>query len=184
MKTLLLTGLSGFLGWNICKLFKDEWEIHGTYHKNEIIIPGVKTHNLNLSDENRLRNVFLNCRPDAVIHLAALSAPNYCELHQNESYIVNVRSTKQITDICSQKNIPFVFTSSDLVFDGNHPFYHEASEVNPLSIYAQHKALAEKYIIEKYPKAAICRMPLMFGESGPLAKSWLQDILYSLQKKQ
>ncbi|HLG40801.1 MAG TPA: hypothetical protein VI461_14075 [Chitinophagaceae bacterium] len=36
MKKLLVTGASGFLGWNICRTAKKEWEIFGSIFSRPI----------------------------------------------------------------------------------------------------------------------------------------------------
>ena len=41
MKKLLVTGASGFLGWNICQFVKREWEIFGTVFTHPVEIQGV-----------------------------------------------------------------------------------------------------------------------------------------------
>ena len=37
-------------------------------------------------------------------------------------------------------------------------------------------------IVRRFPQAAICRMPLMFGDSSPASNSFLQAILSNLKK--
>lgn len=183
-KKLLLTGVSGFLGWNICRLYKQEYDILGIYHSKEITINGVKTSRLDITDGKQLINLFQTYKPDAVIHLAALSTPNYCQLHEQESYKVNVESSVLLANLCADIGASFVFTSTDLVFDGKSAPYAEHSKVAPVSIYGEHKAKAEEGVQKIYPKAAICRMPLMYGDSGPTAASWLQDLLHKLNTNQ
>jgi dTDP-4-dehydrorhamnose reductase len=73
--------------------------------------------------------------------------------------------------------IPYLFTSSDLVFDGLNPPYAEEDEPSPVSFYGEHKALAEAGIKNCYPPAVICRMPLMFGDPGPVATSFIQPLI-------
>ncbi len=36
MKKLLVTGASGFLGWNICQAAKREWDVFGTVFSHPI----------------------------------------------------------------------------------------------------------------------------------------------------
>lgn len=36
MSRLLVTGASGFLGWNLCQAAKKEWEIFGTVFSHPI----------------------------------------------------------------------------------------------------------------------------------------------------
>jgi dTDP-4-dehydrorhamnose reductase len=41
MKKLLVTGGSGFLGWNLCQIAKQEWDVYGTYFSHSVEIPGL-----------------------------------------------------------------------------------------------------------------------------------------------
>ena len=85
--------------------------------------------------------------------------------------------------LCSDAGIPFLFTSSDLVFDGLNPPYAEEDEPSPVSYYGEHKALAESGIKDRYPPSVICRMPLMFGEPGPIATSFIQPLIKAMTEE-
>ncbi len=81
MKKLLVSGASGFLGWNICQEAKDKWEVYGTAFSNPKKIPGAEIVQIDLTDLNELKKVFNEIGPDAVIHAAAETSPNYCQEH-------------------------------------------------------------------------------------------------------
>ncbi|MGD1871983.1 MAG: SDR family oxidoreductase [Mastigocoleus sp.] len=181
MKKLLITGASGFLGWHLCQLASKDWEVYGTYFSHEINIPGVKTLKVNLGDFSQLQGMFDNLTPDAVIHTAAVSKPNFCQTHSQESYAINVEVSCNIAGLCADKIIPCIFTSTDLVFDGLNAPYKETDPVSPVNIYGEHKVLAENGMLERYPQTVICRMPLMFGNATPTASSFLQPFLEKLQ---
>ena len=51
-----------------------------------------------------------------------------------------------------------------------------------MNIYGEHKAMAEVEILKQYPQAAICRMPLMFGNATPTATSFLQSFIKTLRE--
>ena len=174
MKRLLLTGASGFLGWNICKIAQNEWRIHGIANRADFRIQRIVVHKLDLNDQASLRKTFSEINPDTVIHTAAISDANYCQQHARETYSINVAATALLSELCAAKKIPFVFTSSDLVFDGKKGSYKETDEVNPVSEYGEQKAEAERFVLQHYPEAAICRMPLMIGDGGPMKKGYLQ----------
>jgi dTDP-4-dehydrorhamnose reductase len=70
-----------------------------------------------------------------------------------------------------------LFTSSDLVFDGRHAPYSEEDFPNPINRYGEQKTLAEEKMRTIYPQTIICRLPLMFGEDRPPARSFLQPML-------
>ena len=181
MKKLLITGGSGFLGWNLCKNAKESWDVFGTVFSHNIDIPGCNKISVNLTDLSTLKKTFKEIKPDAVIHTAAESQPNTCQTNPDESYRINVESSVNIAGLCADSNIPFVFTSTDLVFDGLNPPYSEEDTVSPVSIYGEQKVQAEIEILKLYPKAAICRMPLMFGDSSPASDSFLQPIVSNLK---
>jgi dTDP-4-dehydrorhamnose reductase len=180
MKKLLVTGASGFLGWHICQLAKAEWEIYSTYSTNSIEIPGVKTLKVDLTDFTELTGLFQNIQPNAVIHTAAQSQPNYCQLHPEETHKINVVASSNIAGLCADNSLPLAFTSSELVFDGLNSPYVETDRVCPVNIYGEQKVQAEFSISGKYPLAAICRMPLMFGQETPTAKSFMQPFIQAL----
>ncbi|GBD97887.1 MAG TPA: NAD(P)-dependent oxidoreductase [Nitrospirae bacterium] len=182
MKRLLVTGASGFLGWNICNTNQKEWEIFGTFNSHPVVIAGTKTVQIDLTDFKELKRVFKEIRPDAVIHTAAASNPDFCQENPAESQKINVDTSLNIAGLCADRKIPLAFTSTDLVFDGLNAPYREEDPVSPVNVYGEQKVLAEEKIFQTYPLAAVCRMPLMFGNPGPAASSFFQSMINALKE--
>ncbi len=182
MKKLLITGASGFLGWHIIQVGREQYEIYGTYNSRTLEVNGASLFKANLSDFQELKQIFTNIKPDAVIHTAALSQPNYCQSHPEESHAINVTASANIAGLCAQYSIPCAFTSTDLVFDGKNAPYKETDTVNPVNLYGEQKVQAEQAMLEQYPQTAVCRMPLMFGRATPTAKSFMQGFIQTLQE--
>ena len=181
MKKLLITGASGFLGWHVCQLAQSKYEVYGTYFSKSIKIPRVKLTKVNLSDFQELKQLFNSIQPTAVIHTAALSQPNFCQNNPEESHAINVAASCNIAELCANNSISYAFTSTDLVFDGKNAPYRETDTVNPVNRYGEQKVLAEQGILTRYPMTAICRMPLMFGNSTPTATSFMQRFMQTLK---
>jgi dTDP-4-dehydrorhamnose reductase len=181
---LLVTGASGFLGWNLCQQAQTDWDVYGTYFSHEVKIPGAILSKTDLTDFGSLDQLFRNIKPDAVIHTAAASKPDFCQINQNESFAINVTAAVNVARLCGERNIPCAFTSTDLVFDGKHPFYKESDPICPINYYGEQKAIAEQKMSEIYPAIAICRMPLMFGAPSPMSPSFLQGMVRNLQADQ
>ena len=182
MKRILITGASGFLGWHLCQLAKQEWEVYGTYNTNALDLPGTKILPVNLTDFSDLKRLFQDINPTAVIHTAAQSNPNHCQTYPQESYTINFTASWNLAGLCADYSIPCAFTSTDLVFDGLNPPYQETDSVCPVNIYGEQKVMAETGMLERYPMTAVCRMPLMFGVSTPTAKSFIQPCIETLKE--
>ncbi|GAB4152163.1 MAG: SDR family oxidoreductase [Cyanobacteria bacterium J069] len=179
-KTLLITGISGFLGWHLYQAARHTWTIYGTYQTRPVSFANATTLALDLTNAAALKQTLQDLRPDAVIHTAALSQPNACQAQPELAHRINVLASLNLAGFCADAGIPLAFTSTDLVFDGHHAPYREADPVCPVSRYGEQKAAAEVGILKRHPQAAVCRMPLMFG-NAPTAPSFLQPFLQKLR---
>ena len=184
MERLLVTGASGFLGWNLCQEASARWEVYGTYFNHAVNISGVNLFKVDLREYEQIKTLFAQLKPDAVIHTAAASKPNYCQQNPQESYAINVTASVNIAKLCAEYQIPCAFTSTDLVFDGKNSFYKESDRVCPICTYGEQKVAAEQEMLSVYPTTVVCRMPLMFGLSSPVANSFIQGFINSLNTGQ
>jgi dTDP-4-dehydrorhamnose reductase len=178
---LLITGASGFLGWTVCQVAAAKWQVYGTSHQRAVQVPQTTMVQVDLRDFQQVKAVFEQTQPDAVLHLAAMSSPNVCETQPEMSYEMNVTVAVTIAGLCADRSIPCAFTSTDLVFDGQHAPYIETDPVSPISRYGEQKAIAEVELAKIYPAIALCRMPLMFGEAPVHAASFLQPFIQTLR---
>jgi dTDP-4-dehydrorhamnose reductase len=181
-KTLLITGASGFLGWNLCRIAAPRWRVVGLYHRHKITIPNVVTLPSNLTDPDKTSDLFAAVRPDAVIHTAAASKPDDCERYPDKTATINIDASATLARLCADRSIPFVFTSSDLVFNGRHAPYAEASPPTPINTYGRQKLTAETAIRACCPDAAICRMPLMFGYTEGQQRSFTDQMIVAIME--
>lgn len=173
---LLVTGAGGFLGWNVCRELAARWDVTAVISRSPAW-PGVAAVQADLTAPGVLPALLQSCRPRAVLHLAALSAPNVCEQEPLVSHRINVDASAELADLCRKRGIALAFTSSSQVFDGRARSYTENDPVCPLNVYGRHKAEAEQAVLTAHPDAVVCRLPLMFGPSGPHTISFLQQVL-------
>ncbi len=182
MKKLLVTGASGFLGWNICHVAQSKWQVYGTYSSHDIDSKNLNFIKVDLTNFTALKSLFETLKPTALIHAAAQSKPNFCQQYPEQAYPINVTASINIAGLCSDLSIPCVFTSTDLVFDGSNPFYQETDPVSPISIYGEQKVKAEEEMRRRYPNIIVCRMPLMFGKPSPYSGSFIQGFIQTLKQ--
>lgn len=117
---------------------------------------------LDLENFTAVREAFERESPAMVIHCAALANTPACEKNPPLARKLNVEMTSVLAEIAA--DIPFVFFSTDLVFDGRTGNYDESAPVNPLSVYGQTKADAERIVLAN-PKHTVLRTSLNFGQS-------------------
>jgi len=179
MKTVFVTGISGFLGSQMASFAPTDVKIVGCSHTQAITLPKVESFPLDLTNAHLVTKKLDEIQPDAIIHLAALSNPNYCEQHPAQSQAVNVDTSMALAKWAAGAEVPFLFSSTDLVFDGQDAPYSEADAPNPVSVYGQHKVQAEQAILSVYPKAIVARLPLLFGlalKNQGFMTNWLEKL--------
>jgi dTDP-4-dehydrorhamnose reductase len=183
LKRLLVTGASGFLGYNACRAAVAEgFDVFGAYLSRPVSIDKVTFARLDCTDPVAVRRTMESVRPDAVIHCAAMPDPNSCELNPEDSRRVNVHASINVANACRGSGASLVYTSTDLVFDGEHAPYRETDPLGPVNTYGRHKAEAEAGMRRAYPDVTVCRMPVMFGDPGPASKSFIQPLMKNLRQ--
>ncbi|MBI5593620.1 MAG: NAD(P)-dependent oxidoreductase [Deltaproteobacteria bacterium] len=164
MNKLLVTGAGGFLGSAVCQAASAMWQVYGVVFSHAAPLNPHAVFRADLTRQQEVRRVMDAVLPHAVIHTAAMADPNICQTHPAQSRKINVDAAVFIARWCADHDIPMVFTSSDLVFDGRNAPYRESDPVNPVSLYGEQKVRAEAEILRVHPEAAVCRMSLMFGD--------------------
>jgi len=175
MKKVLVTGASGFLGYHMLPLLSKNYRVEGIYYRQKFHSPAVKWHKVNLLQEKELTQTLETIKPDAIVHAAAISNPNICEENVTLSHYINVYATVSISQYCKSSNIPLIFISTDLVFNGSMGDYNESDFCFPLSKYGSQKLEAEEFIIENNQNSLICRLPLLFGNGPEYSRNFLGD---------
>lgn len=117
---------------------------------------------LDLADFAAVRREFRRQQPRLLIHCAAMSQSPECQANPQLAHLLNVQVTALLAELAA--DIPLVFFSSDLVFDGKAGNYDEAAPVNPLSLYGETKVLAERVVLAN-PAHTVIRTSLNGGTS-------------------
>ena len=123
---------------------------------------GLTRAQLDLTDFDAVGAAFMEHRPQLIVHCAALSSSPACQENPSLARKVNVEATTRLVELAA--DIPFIFFSSDLVFDGRQGNYDESARPNPLSVYAETKIAAEQVVLAN-PRHTVVRISLNGGAS-------------------
>lgn len=122
-----------------------------------------------LRNRDEVKSILDRVCPDIVVHTAAYRDPDYCEDHPDEIRQLNVGSTESFIELLP-KETTFVFCSSDYVFSGENPPYHEDDARSPVNEYGRSKVEAEDLLFAR-DNALILRFPLLVGAADALFSS-------------
>lgn len=123
---------------------------------------GLTREHLDLTDAVAVARRFQSERPQLIIHCAALSRSPDCQRDPGLARRLNVEVTRTLGELAAE--IPLVFFSTDLVFDGRKGDYLETDAVNPMSVYAETKVEAESIVLGN-PRHLVIRTSLNAGFS-------------------
>lgn len=147
MKSLLITGIHGFVGTNLVKALKDHYDIYGL----DIISPEqdgvIRTFSWDDLENNRIPRV------DAIIHLAGKAHDTKNKSAADVYFKVNTDLTKKVFDyFTAHKSIErFIFFSSVKAAVDKVPGEILTEDVTscPVGPYGESKVRAEEYILEQ-----------------------------------
>ncbi|MBN2373021.1 SDR family oxidoreductase [bacterium] len=183
-RKILITGASGFLGNHLTKLYLGEaekFEVFATFYNNHPHgLQGIKLIGINLGDSNTTKDLIQKIQPDICFHLAALSSPDKCHTNQELAKSINILGTKNLVDSLPV-SCKLIFTSTDLVFDGEKGWYSESDSPNPTNYYSQTKLEAEKITNNFKGIYCIVRLSLMFGWGDDNHQSFSDWIINSIR---
>jgi dTDP-4-dehydrorhamnose reductase len=156
-----VTGASGLLGASlVAKTQEEGYEVTGLYQHQSFCLDGVRALAADLTDESQIRRIFEKVQPSFVVHCAAATDVDWCEVHPEEAYKINVTSTSSIAEITSRSGSRMLYISTDAVFDGERGDYYETDAPAPVNIYAMTKLQGEKEVLRQDPAATIARVNL------------------------
>jgi len=140
---VFITGGSGLLGSKVAEIALERgYEVYSGYnsHKPEFGEP-IK---LDLTDSDSIIRAIKDVKPNAIVHSAALTDVDKCEVEKELAYKINVEGTKIIAEM-ARRGVFMVYVSTDYVFDGNNGMYKEEDETNPINYYGYTKLLGERF---------------------------------------
>lgn len=157
MDRILITGSSGFIGMHLCEiLLKNGIKILGIDNMNDYYDVSLKESRLkelmgykdfkfkkvDISNYNKVKEIFANFKPNKVVNLAAQAGVRY-SLENPQAYInTNVMGFMNILECCRAHNVEgLIYASSSSVYGGNKKIpFSIIDDVNkPISIYAASK---------------------------------------------
>lgn len=179
MNKVLVTGSAGLVGRQVTKdLVEKNFDVYSCYNKEKPSFGiGIR---LDLASDKEIAKTIQTIKPDIVIHLAAITNVDLCEVRKDLAALINTKATEILARESAKQQAFFIYMSTDYVFDGSG-LKKETDIPNPLNFYGKSKLDGECILKNFFTSYAIVRTSTPFGVH-PKKKSfpvWVKDNLQS-----
>jgi len=173
---ILITGSNGLLGQKLVAALRLDAEMEltatsrGADRSPQPL--GSRYRALDITVASAVDAVFDAVRPEVVIHTAAMTNVDACELDPAACQLQNVTATKHLVQAAKRHNSHFIHLSTDFIFDGTAGPYREEDVPAPLSIYGHSKLDSERLVMNAgLERWAIARTIIVYGIAPGLSRS-------------
>lgn len=148
-----ITGSNGQLGKELRKIYPTRDTI------------AIDVDNCDITNRNRTFELLKKTEPDAIIHGAAMTSVDGCEINPDAAFAVNAKGTRNVAEAAKELGAFFVYVSTDYVFNGSclAP-YPEMSGTDPINVYGKSKLAGERAVQETLKHFLIARTAWLYGE--------------------
>ncbi|MBR2926174.1 MAG: dTDP-4-dehydrorhamnose reductase [Clostridia bacterium] len=154
---VLVTGVKGQLGFDVCRILSDRG----------IEYCGADIEEFDITDTKATEEFITKVHPDAIIHCSAYTAVDKAEDNEALCYSVNADGPRNIASVAKRIGAKMMYISTDYVFPGTgEQFYTPDDATGPLSVYGKTKLAGEIAVREALDEHFIVRISWVFGING------------------
>lgn len=186
MMKVLITGANGLLGQKLVALLapKKEIDLIATGRGENRITGMADTftyQSLDITNAEQVNHVITKYQPDVIIHTAAMTNVDQCELEHEACVALNVNAVKYLLEAAKKNKSFFIHLSTDFIFAGDHGPLSEDAVPAPVNFYGESKLQAEELVLNSPVKHAIARTVLVYGITPNMSRSniilWVKNSL-------
>lgn len=183
---ILLTGSNGLLGQKLVALLRQQpsVELVATSrgaNKLASLFSEVRFVPLDVADAAQVRQVLAQEHPTHVIHAAAMTNVDECELNHEACWQQNVTAVENLVSTCAEMDIHLTHLSTDFIFSGEQGPLAEDAMPGPVNFYGESKLAAEQVVQASPGRWAIARTVLVYGVAHQYGRTnivlWVLDSL-------
>lgn len=150
MKRILICGSNGLLGQRLALMLSSQtdYEVLNTSQERSFVFDDrlFDYTQLDITKKGDVKSLISSFHPTAILNAAAATNVDWCEVHREEAWKVNVVGVENLVEAARKVGARLVHISTDYVFDGNHGPYSEGDKPNPISYYGKAKLASENAV--------------------------------------
>jgi len=177
---ILITGAAGMLGSALRPTLTQEGH---TVFATDLAPANEGIEYLDVRRHKQVEQVVEKVKPDMVMHLAAETDVDKCELEPDHAFLTNTIGTQNVTLVCQKQSIVMVYISTIGVFYGDKPEpYTEFDDPNPINVYGRSKLEGEKIVQSLLERYYIVRAGWMVGGGPKRDKKFIGKIIKQMNE--
>ncbi|MFQ5919630.1 MAG: SDR family oxidoreductase [Thermoplasmata archaeon] len=163
MARVLVFGASGLLGQYVAdEAVARGHEVWGSYFSSPLP-KGRQSIRVDFKKPATIEAAFDQADPDWAVICSARTDVDDCEEVPQKALAVNAHGPAHVAQLCRDRNVRLIHTSTDYVFDGKDGPYDEKADPNPLNQYGASKREGEDRVLKIFPGALILRFCALYG---------------------
>jgi dTDP-4-dehydrorhamnose reductase len=164
-KTVLIFGVSSFVGSNLAESLKDEFRVVGTYHTNPVEIPGVTCYQCDVLKKEYVNSLTGLIKPDVAIYCVGMSSVTECNQRPKFADALNASGAIACCQATERFGAKFIFISSGFVLGGENMLYRESDTPFPNTVLGSSLSQAEFFVQRSCLNYIVLRCAQLYGRS-------------------
>ncbi|MBD3167117.1 sugar nucleotide-binding protein [bacterium] len=164
MRPIVITGISGFIGGHVWAKVAKRPECIGVHGASGFVpLAMERQRQFDLTRKETVREFIQETEPSVILHLAGITSLRFCQKNSLAAWKVNHVATRHLAEEAAKIDCRFIYTSTDMVFDGVRGNYRETDAPNPLSVYGETKRAAERTVMATVDNYLLLRLNNCYG---------------------
>ncbi len=180
-KTILIFGISSFVGSNLAQQLKGKYKVVGTYDKYKVNIPDVLTFPCDVMNKNAVQSAVYTFKPEITIYAVGLSSLKQCNAYPKYADALNTGGVFNVATFTERYKSKLCYISSSYVFEGNNKLYQEDDTPMPNTMYGKTVAGTEFFIQKSCLNYLVLRACQLYGRSvNPRQYTWIEYVQHKI----
>jgi len=156
MRRIAVLGAKGMLGHELLRAFDGQGQV-----------TALDIDEMDITDVDATVSTLKTISPDLVIHSAAYTDVDGCELDSDRAHRVNALGSRNVAVGCRKIDAAMVYISTDYVFSGQKSgSYLEWDTPGPINVYGTTKLAGENFVRDFCLRHYIVRTSWLYGKHG------------------
>jgi len=181
-KTILIFGISSFVGSSLAEYLKRHYRVVGTYFQSPMVLKGVLCIPCNILQKDEVHMIIYTIRPDVIIYAVGVGSMIEAALNPKMADGLNTAGLFTVSEYGGRYKAKVCYISSAFVFGGEKKLYKEIDVPDPNSVYGS-TLLAGEYFLQKTSlNYLIFRCCNLYGKTSTCYRPYWFDHLQNLEK--